>query len=156
MLSDYRQVLERIYSPEAYFGRVRRVARQLDRTRHRLRQPLRHLWRDLRAFGRIAARLTFAGPASRRAFWGAMLDGLLHKPRALKISASFAALYLHLGPFSRTLRKRLDPQIAEAVAEAAEAPASAGAGGPPALGPATPRLRNDASSPGSRGLVGVR
>jgi hypothetical protein len=122
MLSDYRQVLERIYSPQAYFGRVRRVAGQLDRSRHRLRQPPRHLWRDLRAFGRIAARLTLAGGASRRAFWGAMLDCLRHNPRAIKISASFAALYLHLGPFSRSLGERLDRQIALALAEAAEAP----------------------------------
>lgn len=123
MLSDYRQVLERIYSPQAYFGRVRRVARRLDRSCHRLRQPLLHLWRDLRAFGRIATRLTLAGGASRRAFWGAMLDCLLHNPRALKISASFAALYLHLGPFSRSLEERLDRQIADALAEAAEGPA---------------------------------
>jgi hypothetical protein len=124
MLADYRRVLERIYSPEAYFGRVRRVVRQLDRSRHRLRQPLRHLWRDLRSFGRIAARLGFADGATRRAFWGATLDCLLHNPRALKISVSFAALFLHLGPFSRALVARLDRQIAEAVAEPAVAPAS--------------------------------
>ncbi len=121
MLSDYRQVLERIYSPEAYFGRVRRVIRLLDCSRHRLRQPLRHLWRDLRSFGRIAARLTLAGRSERRAFWGAMLDCLRRNPRALKISGSFAALYLHLGPFSRSLRGRLDRQIAEAQAEPAAA-----------------------------------
>ncbi|HET6922900.1 MAG TPA: radical SAM protein, partial [Anaeromyxobacteraceae bacterium] len=31
MLADYREVLARTYRPDAYFGRVRRVARQLDR-----------------------------------------------------------------------------------------------------------------------------
>jgi len=124
MLADYRQVLERIYSPQAYFGRVRRAARQLDRSRHRLRQPLGHLWRDLRSFGRIAARLTFAGSDARRAFWSAMFDCLVHNPPALKITASFAALFLHLGPFSRTLRGRLERQITEAEAQPAVAPAS--------------------------------
>ncbi len=127
MLADYRRVLERIYSPEAYFGRVCRVTRQLDRSRHRLRQPLRHLWRDLRSFGRIAARLTFDDNGASRAFWGATLDCLLHNPRALKISVSFAALFLHLGPFSRALVARLDRLIAEAAADpaaASDAPAA--------------------------------
>jgi radical SAM superfamily enzyme YgiQ (UPF0313 family) len=116
MLADYREVLARIYHPHAYFGRVRRVARQLDRSSHRLRQPLRHLLRDLRAFGRIAARLGVRESGARRAFWGAVLDCLLHNPRAIKISVSFAALYLHLGPFSRMVMARLDGQIAGSVA----------------------------------------
>ncbi len=113
MLSDYRTVLERIYRPEAFFGRVRRACRELDRSSHRLRMPLRHVLRDLRAFGRIAARLGWRDPGSRRAFWGAFVDCLLHNPRALKISVSFAALYLHVGPFSRWLVERLDRQIAQ-------------------------------------------
>jgi len=121
MLVDYRTVLERIYAPAAFFGRVRRVSRQLDCSRHRLRQPFRHLLRDLRSFFRIAARLGVRERGTRLAFWGAMLDCLLHNPRALKISASFAALYLHLGPFSRLLVQRLDRQIAEAAAEAQQA-----------------------------------
>ena len=77
----------------------------------------------------IAARLSLAGRRERRAFWGAMLDCLLHNPRALKIAASFAALFLHLGPFSRTLRKRLDRQIAEEAATLAPSPARAALSG---------------------------
>jgi radical SAM superfamily enzyme YgiQ (UPF0313 family) len=119
MLGDYRTVLERIYSPEAYFGRVRRVCRELDRSSHRLGVPLRHVLRDLRAFGRLAVCLGWREPVARRAFWGAMLDCLLHNPRALKISGSFAALYLHLGPFSQQLIARLDRQIAGAGADQA-------------------------------------
>ena len=113
MLSDYRTVIDRIYRPEAFFGRVRRVCRELDRSRHRLRVPLRHVLRDLRAFGRIAARLGWRDRGVRRWFWGALLDCLLHNPRALRIGVSFAALYLHYGPFSRWLVDRLDGQIAE-------------------------------------------
>ncbi len=120
MLSDYRTVLERIYAPAAFFGRVRRVGRELDRSSHRLRMPLRHVLRDLRSFARIAVRLGWGEAGARRAFWGAMLDCLLHNPRALKISASFAALYLHLGPFSRDLVARLDRQIADGVGKREE------------------------------------
>ena len=114
MLSDYRAVLERIYRPQAFFGRVRRVCRELDRSRHQLRVPLRNVLRDLRAFGRIAARLGWRDRDARRWFWGALLDCLVHNPRALRMSASFAALYLHFGPFSRWLVNRLDAQIADA------------------------------------------
>jgi hypothetical protein len=117
MLTDYRTVLERIYAPEAYFGRARQVCRELDKTEHRLRAPLRHVLRDLRSFGRIAWQLGVRRQGTRRAFWGATFDTLVHNPRALKISGSFAALYLHLGPFSRMLVDRLEKQIAESPAE---------------------------------------
>jgi radical SAM superfamily enzyme YgiQ (UPF0313 family) len=121
MLVDYRTVLERIYAPEAYFGRVRRVCRDLDRSTHRLRVPWRHVVRDLRAFGRIAAQLGWRDRGARRAFWGAVLDCLLYNPRAVKIAVSFAALYLHFGPFSRGLVARLDARIASAAAAASGA-----------------------------------
>ncbi len=114
MLADYWDVLAGIYSPEAFFGRVRRVSRSLDRSGHRLRQPLRHVVRDLRSFLRIATQLGFREAGTRRAFWGAMADGLLHDPRAFKITASLAALYLHLGPYSSRAVARLDREIATA------------------------------------------
>lgn len=112
MLSDYREVLARAYAPDSFFGRVRRVCRELDRSSHRLRAPLRHVLRDLRAFLRIARALG-RERATRRAFWGAMLYTLVRNPRALKIAVSLAGLYLHVGPFSRWLMARLDRQLAE-------------------------------------------
>jgi len=111
MLSDYRAVLDAIYAPEAYFGRVRRTCRSLDRSRHRLRQPLRHVARDVRSFVRIATQLGVRDAATRRAFWGAMADTLLHNPRAFKIAGSLAGLYLHLGPFARRSVARLDEEL---------------------------------------------
>jgi radical SAM superfamily enzyme YgiQ (UPF0313 family) len=122
MLADYRSVLERVYSPAAYFGRVRRACRELDRSTHRLRVPWRLVVRDLRAFGRIALQLGWRERGSRRAFWGAVADCLTHNPRALKITVSFAALYLHFGPFSRSLVARLAAGLGPAAA-----PAGAGA-----------------------------
>jgi radical SAM superfamily enzyme YgiQ (UPF0313 family) len=146
MLSDYRRVLQRIYSPEAYFGRVRRACRELDRSTHRLHVPWRHVVRDLRAFGRIALRLGWREHGARRAFWGAVVDCLLHNPRALKIAVSFAALYLHFGPFSRGLAARLEARIAAAPAAAASAREAAAATRPAAriaaemAQPALPRV----------------
>ena len=115
MLADYRTVLDRVYAPGAFFGRVRRVCRDLDTRGHHLDLPLRLVLRDLRSFGRIAARLGFGERGARRAFWGAFLDCLLHNPRAVKICVSFAALYLHLGPYSRGLVARLDERLAGTV-----------------------------------------
>jgi radical SAM superfamily enzyme YgiQ (UPF0313 family) len=117
VLRDYREVLERIYAPGAYFGRARRAGRQLDRSAHRLRQPLRHVLRELRAFGRMAWRLGVRDPEVRVEWWRSIGDALLHNPSALKIVVSFAALYVHLGPYSAELVKRLDRQIALADAE---------------------------------------
>ncbi len=137
MLSDYRTVVERIYRPEAFFGRVRRVCRELDRSRHRLRAPVRHVLRDLRAFARIAIRLGWRDRGVRRWFWGSFFDCLLHNPRALRISVSFAALFLHFGPFSRWLVERLDGQIAEVSAprwSAAYAPRRGAGSALPPLG----------------------
>jgi radical SAM superfamily enzyme YgiQ (UPF0313 family) len=112
MLADYRQVLARIYAPEAYFGRVRRVCRDLDKKGHELRLPLRLVTRDLRSFGRIIFRLGVQDRAARGAFWKALGDCLVHNPRAAKICISFAALYLHFGPYARGLVERLDAQLA--------------------------------------------
>jgi radical SAM superfamily enzyme YgiQ (UPF0313 family) len=121
MLADYRSVLQRVYAPEAYFGRVRRACRELDRSTHRLQVPWRHAVRDLRAFGRIALHLGWRERDTRRAFWGAVVDCLLHNPQALKIAVSFAALYLHFGPFSRALVARLHGRIAIAASARSEA-----------------------------------
>jgi hypothetical protein len=112
MLADYRSVLAGIYAPAAFFGRVRRVSRSLDRSSHRLRQPLRHVVRDVRSFLRITAQLGFRESGTRRAFWGAMADCLVHNPRAFKIAASLAGLYLHLGPYARRAVARLDGELA--------------------------------------------
>jgi radical SAM superfamily enzyme YgiQ (UPF0313 family) len=131
ILADYRAVLTRIYAPAAYFGRVRRACRELDRSGRRLDVPLRNAWRDLRGFARIAGRLSRRGPAVRAAFWGAMADTLIHNPRALKIAGSFAALYLHLGPFSQDLVAGLSRELA-----AGERAARSGGGAARAAGAA--------------------
>jgi len=117
VLRDYREVLARIYAPAAYFGRARRTGRQLDRSASRLRQPFGHVLRELRAFGRMAWRLGVRDPDVRVEWWKSVGDALLHNPAALKIVVSFAALYVHLGPYSAELVKRLDRQIALAEEE---------------------------------------
>jgi radical SAM superfamily enzyme YgiQ (UPF0313 family) len=117
VLRDYQEVIDRLYSPAAYFARVRRVGRELDRSAHSLRPALRNVLRDLRAFSRMAWRMGIRDRDVRLEWWHSLLDCLLHNPAALKIVMTFAALYAHLGPYSRGLVQRLERQIAEAVSE---------------------------------------
>ena len=133
ILADMREVYRRIYDPAAYFDRVRRSVRALDVRGHAVRVPLASVWRDLRSFFRIAWRSGVRDARVRRQFWATLLDGLLHNPRAIKITVTLAALFLHLGPFARFLGQRLDRQIAAlspspaAADRDVEAPAVAGA-----------------------------
>lgn len=112
VLADYREILARIYAPEAFFGRARRVGRELDRSAHALQPSARNLLRDVRGFLGMFWKMGIRDPRVRGEWWGALVDCLLHNPAALKIVLSFAALYLHLGPYTRDLVDRLDREIA--------------------------------------------
>jgi len=111
VLADYRAVLDAVYDPAAYFGRVRRVGRMLKRGKRRLKAPLRYVLRDARGFGRLVWRLPNAGPGTAKQFWMMALDCAIHNPRALPFLFMLSALYLHYGPFSRQVIGQIDRQI---------------------------------------------
>ena len=111
VLADYRAVLDAVYDPAAYFGRVRRVGRMLKRGKRRLKAPLRYVLRDARGFGRLMWRLPNAGPGTAKQFWMMALDCAIHNPRALPFLFMLSALYLHYGPFSRQVIGQIDRQI---------------------------------------------
>ncbi len=111
ILGDYRAVLEQINAPAAFFGRVRRLNRDLDLSRHRFRRPLGGTWRDLRTFARIGWQLGVRDRNVRGPFWRALASSLRHNPRSFRGTMSFAALYLHVKSFSRFMDERLLGQI---------------------------------------------
>ncbi len=117
MLSDYRDVLARIYEPGAFFGRVRRLCRGIDVSSQKLELSLRGTIRELKAFAAFSYRLSRRGAAVRSAYWRTLADTLLRNPRAMRVAGSFAALYLHFGPFSQRLVERLDAAISAARSE---------------------------------------
>jgi len=106
VLSDYKAVLEAVYHPNSYFGRVQRVGRILKR-----KQSRRIVLRDLRCFALLLCRIPRAGPGVRRQFWNTMLDCIIHNPKALPYLIMMIALYLHLGPFARHVIAEIDRQI---------------------------------------------
>lgn len=106
VLNDYRTVLDAIYNPVAYFGRVRRLGRMLRRERaHKMIKG------DLRSFGRLLMRIHRSGPGAAGQFWRMLLDCLMHNPKALPYVVMVSALYLHLGPFSRQVVDEIDREI---------------------------------------------
>jgi len=112
VLSDYRAVLDAIYDPEAFFGRLERMARRLRRPKRRCRVSLRIVLRDARALVRLVLRLC-ATASTRRPFGRAVLDCALYNLRAMPFVVMNSALYLHLGPYARLVIEQIDRQIAE-------------------------------------------
>ncbi|MDB5590347.1 radical SAM protein [Enterovirga sp.] len=113
ILADYRSVLADIYEPAAFFGRVRRLARVLDRAPFLPQITWKGLRRDLRALGRLLYRFTVAEPRLARHFWPAIVDCARTNPRALQVLLFNIVPYLHLGPFARHVIAEIDRQIAE-------------------------------------------
>ena len=124
ILADYRAILDRINAPAAFFGRVRRLNRELDLSRQRTHRPLRRTGRDLRSFSRIVWRLGVRDREVRAQFWRTLAASLLHNPRTLRGTMSFAALYLHVASFSRFIDGRLSAQIGALAPPEAPSPAT--------------------------------
>jgi radical SAM superfamily enzyme YgiQ (UPF0313 family) len=111
MLEDYRSVLHAIYEPRAFFGRVSRMAHQLDLSEHRINRPLRTLLRDARSFFRITWHSGIRRRAVRGPFWRAVGGCLVKNPRAVRTVYSQAALFLHFFPYSRFMDTKLEEKI---------------------------------------------
>lgn len=114
VMLDYRDVLSRLYEPAAYFGRVRTLARQLDRPRAVMGKLVwASLRRDLSGLFRAAWRMTFTHPELARHFWPAVIDCLRTNPKALQILIINMVPYLHVGPFSRHVIGVLEERVRE-------------------------------------------
>jgi hypothetical protein len=111
ILVDYRDIIDRIFAPEAYFGRVRGLARTLDRAPYWPAFSWRAFRRDMVALGRAVYRFTWTHPDYARPFWSTLWFCIRTNPRAIQILIINMVLYLHLGPFSRFVVRQLDGQI---------------------------------------------
>ncbi len=121
ILSDYRTILARIYRPASYYGRVRMVASLLDRPvldRSASKDaPLLRLFaiplRDFALLWRLVWRIAVRQPSALWPFCRVVYQCARENPRAIDYVGMLAALYLHLGPFSRFVISAVDRQIAE-------------------------------------------
>jgi hypothetical protein len=121
ILTDYRTILASVYRPNAYYERVRTVARLLDRPAldrsGNKDAPVPRLFgipvRDFVLLWRLVRRIAVRQPRSLWPFCKVVVECVRRNPRAIDYVGMLAAVYLHLGPFSRFVIAAVDRQIAE-------------------------------------------
>jgi hypothetical protein len=112
VLVDYKTVLEHVFSPTAYAGRVSRLAVMLDRSGRRRDLPdgdMRKRLGGIEGVHRIMRTL----PEVREPFWKTFIEVANTNPGALRYIVMLMALYLHFGPFSKHVISEIDRRIAE-------------------------------------------
>jgi radical SAM superfamily enzyme YgiQ (UPF0313 family) len=111
ILSDYKRVLEKVYDPAAYAGRLKRLSSMLNSTGRKTQSRPDEAGRR---FGtaergqRIATNL----PEPREIFWPTLKQCVTRNPKTAHWIGALMALYLHLGPFSRYVIGKIDEKIA--------------------------------------------
>jgi len=118
ILRDYRNVLEKIYSPAAYFKRVEQTALTLNRPvldRGGSVDERIHIGpipvQDLGLLSRLIWRILRRQPVALWHFARVFITCARRNPGSLECVGATAAMYLHLGPFSRFVIASLDEQI---------------------------------------------
>jgi radical SAM superfamily enzyme YgiQ (UPF0313 family) len=108
ILRDCQTIVRDVYDAPAYFARVRRVAAALDCSQHHTPfAPAKGL-SDI--IGVVRALTRMRGAALE--FWRTLAYCAIRNPRAMISVVKLSALYLHFGPFSRTVASLLEQHIA--------------------------------------------
>ena len=113
VLGDYRRVIEEVYRPERYFGRVERMASALNLDGPSGSLHLASFGKDLRQFARLLWRVPRRLPGAKRYFWASLLRCVLANPRSIKPVLKVLALYIHLGAFAQVVEREIARQIRE-------------------------------------------
>jgi hypothetical protein len=111
VLADYAHILERIYDPVAYAGRLQRLAKMLDssgRKRQTRATHSRHKLGSLEMLHRIMTNL----PEPREVFRSTLSQCIADNPGSIRWLVALIALYLHVGPFSRDVIARIETIMA--------------------------------------------
>jgi hypothetical protein len=112
ILADFRDIHDRLYSPEAFSARVCRVAAMLDMSGPSGQISLSRLAPDMKKLVRALWRITFKHPEFRGLFWKTLLAVARKNPRALKPAFIMLAFYMHMGPFAQSLVKKTERDMA--------------------------------------------
>ena len=111
VLADYARILERIYDPVAFAGRVERLARMLGNSggeQQTSAENSQHRLANLYAMHQIAANL----PEPREVFRRTLTRCVASNAGSIRWIAGQIALYLHAGPYSRDVIGRLEIMMA--------------------------------------------
>ena len=112
ILLDYKRVLETIYDPVAFAGRLRRLAGLLDNSRRKQQTRGEYARRKFGA-SEMLTRIIAGMPEPRDMFWRTLTECVSINPRSARWLVALLALYLHLGPFSRYVVRQIEQKIGE-------------------------------------------
>ena len=127
VLADYRGVLEKIYTPEAFFGRLNGVATYLRRPKLPIKPNPKLIRKNLGCFCLLGLAL-LRQPKVLWPFLRFFGSTLVKNPTAVEDLILLVAVYLHVGRFTKFVVKEIDDQIREIDAmELAAAPEIAAA-----------------------------
>ncbi|CUU20662.1 hypothetical methyltransferase CDS [Bradyrhizobium sp.] len=111
ILTDYKRVLEHIYSPAAYAGRVDRLMTLLDRSRQRPELAEGDIRSRVGAMETVH-RVVTALPEARGPLWQTFMNCAKRDTSSARIAVQMIAAYAHLGPFSRKVIEAIDGRLA--------------------------------------------
>jgi len=110
VLGDYERILRRIYEPDAFAGRLRRLAGLLDNSKRKRRTraaDARKKFGGAEMLHRLLANM----PEPREVFRETLSHCLATNPRSVRWLIALMALYLHLGPFSRHVIREIELRV---------------------------------------------
>jgi radical SAM superfamily enzyme YgiQ (UPF0313 family) len=141
ILLDYKRVLERVYDPVAFAGRLRRLAGMLDNSKRKRQTQAVDARRKFSA-SEILHRILTNLPEPHAMFRQTLAECMSINPRSARWIMALMGLYLHLGPFSRYVVQQIELKIEEIERDGFD-PRRAPVSPTPALvslrdGPATP------------------
>jgi radical SAM superfamily enzyme YgiQ (UPF0313 family) len=111
ILTDYKRILERVFDPVAYAGRLDRLVSLLDRSDRRRELPTGDVRGKMGSIDMVY-RIINAVPGVREPFWKTFVNCAKNNPAALRYVVMLMAFYIHLGPFSRRVIAEIDGRIA--------------------------------------------
>jgi radical SAM superfamily enzyme YgiQ (UPF0313 family) len=120
ILDDYKRVLEKVYDPAAYAGRLKRLNSMLKSKGLGRQSRIDDSGRKITSADR-GQRIALNLPEPREIFWPAFKECVSTNPKAAHWIGAITALYLHLGPFSRYVIGKIQQKIDGLQAEAPEA-----------------------------------
>jgi len=111
VLEDYRAVVDHIYGPEQYFARVNELCDLLDMSGVNGSLHMAQIRCDAGMFTRFLWNVTWKRSDLRWYVWGLLFHIIRKNPRAIRAAIYNAALYAHLGRFSRHVVNEISSQI---------------------------------------------
>jgi radical SAM superfamily enzyme YgiQ (UPF0313 family) len=111
ILKDYVDVLDTLFTPEAYFSRLRGQCRAIKRPKLKTRVGLGTSIRLLEKLVRALWGMTTRDGSLRREFWHTVLDCSRKNIHALRYAVILSVTYLDWGSFGRSLSEQIKREI---------------------------------------------